>query len=441
MEKRILLKNIDCPDLHRLAKYEELGGYAAARAALASEPASLIQAIKRSGLRGRGGAGFSTGTKWEFIPKNSGKPVYLICNADESEPGTFKDRLLMERDPHLCLEGMIISAWAIGAHWACVYIRGEYAYSYERLKLAIDECYQKGYLGKNIFGSDFNFDIILHRGAGAYICGEETALIESLEGKKGQPRLKPPFFPAAIGLYKAPTIVNNVETLCAVTRIFQMGADAYAALGTEKSKGTKLFSVSGHVNKPGVYEVEMGYPLLDLINVECGGVWKDRALKGVIPGGSSMPILTAEELKGVVLDYESIQAAGSYLGSGGFIVFDETANMLDVACNIAHFYAHESCGQCTPCREGAHWIEKIFNRIASGGGIRSDLSLIESIAKQVEGHTICVFGEAFVWPAKAFVKKFPDDFANLLSDQDRLIQIERRKEIGERQINKGVELS
>jgi NADH-quinone oxidoreductase subunit F len=408
--KQILLQNILKQDQYKLSVYEQNGGYKTIRKVLAMEPAKVTEEVKKSGLRGRGGAGFSTGTKWGFIPKNNTKPVYLVNNADESEPGTFKDRLLMERDPHLCIEGMLVCAWAVQSKKSFIYIRGEYSYPYDQLNQAIKDCYAKGYLGNNIFGSGFSHDMVIHRGAGAYICGEETAMLESLEGKKGQPRLKPPYYPAAIGLYNCPTIVNNVESLAACVWIMENGADAYAAIGTEKSKGTKLISASGHINKPGVYEIELGYPLLQFIEDECGGVRGGKKLKAVIPGGSSMPVLRADELEGVLLDYESLVKAGSHMGSGGFMVMDETTDMVQAAMNVAHFYAHESCGQCTPCREGGHWVEKVFKRISKGEGLPGDMELVLSICSQIEGHTICAFGEALAWPAKAFVKKFPEEF-------------------------------
>ena len=409
--KQILLSRVYLPDQHVLSVAESRGAYQNARKALSIEPAKLIEEVKASGLRGRGGAGFSAGMKWSFIPKNSAKPIYLVNNADESEPGTFKDRLLLENDPHMVIEGMIIAAWAVQAKWSAIYIRGEYAYPYTRINEAIKEAYAKGYLGKNIFGSGFDLDIVVHRGAGAYICGEETALLNSLEGKKGQPRIKPPFFPAAIGLYSCPTVVNNTETLAALPWIIENGAAAYAAIGVGKSTGTKLISASGHINKPGVYEIELGYPLLEFIENECGGVRTGHKLKAVIPGGSSMPVLRAEELAGVNLDYESLNKAGTYMGSGGFMVMDETTDMVEVAVNISRFYAHESCGQCTPCREGGHWVQKIFSRINKGGGLPGDPELITSVAGQVEGHTICAFGEALSWPAKALIRKFPEEFA------------------------------
>jgi NADH-quinone oxidoreductase subunit F len=415
MGTKILLKNVHHTDQHTLAGFESRGGYQAIRKALALDPLKVIDEVKASGLRGRGGAGFSTGQKWSFVPRNTGKPVYFLLNADESEPGTFKDRLILERDPHMIIEGMMIAAWALGCNWACVYIRGEYAYPYTRINSAVKEAYQKGYLGKGIFGTDFNLDIVVHRGAGAYICGEETGLIESLEGNKGQPRIKPPF-PALVGLYGCPTVVNNVETIANLPWILNNGAAAYAAVGTPKSAGTKLISASGHINKPGVYEVDLGYPLLDFIKNECGGVKDGKKLKAVIPGGSSMPVLRADQLEGVTLDYESLQKAGTLMGSGGFIVMDETTDMAQVAVNIARFYSHESCGQCTPCREGGHWVEKIFRRIDRGKGLPGDTELVQSIVSQIEGHTICVFGEAISWPAKAWIEKFPEEFAARINE-------------------------
>ena len=407
--ERILTKNLYEDDQVELKVYESRGGYQAIRKALKQSPESLIEEVKESGLRGRGGAGFPTGVKWSFVPRDTGKPVYLLNNADESEPGTFKDRLLMERDPHLCLEGMMIAAWALQSNWACVYIRGEYAFPAECMDKAVAECYEKGYLGKNIFGTDFTLDIVIHRGAGAYICGEETGLIESLEGNKGQPRIKPPF-PAVHGLYGCPTVVNNTETLAALPWIVENGGAAYKAIGTEKSTGTKLISASGNLNTPGVYEINLGYPVLDFINNECGGVANGRSLKAIIAGGSSVPVLRADELEGVNLDYESLQEAGTMLGSGGFIAMDDTVDMVDACLNLQHFYTHESCGQCTPCREGAHWVEKVVGRIMAGGGKDSDIPLLDDITRQIGGHTICPFGDALITPVRSFVEKFPEEF-------------------------------
>lgn len=423
--KQILLANIQHQDQHTIAGYESRGGYKTIKKVLTLDPLSVIEEVKASGLRGRGGAGFSTGTKWSFVPRNTGKPVYLLNNADESEPGTFKDRVLLEKDPHLCIEGMIIAAWALQCNWSAIYIRGEYGYPYVRINEAVKEAYKKGYLGENIFGSGFTHHMVVHRGAGAYICGEETALINSLEGVKGQPRLKPPF-PAVYGLYGCPTIVNNTETLAALPYIMENGADGYKKFGTEKSSGTKLFSVSGHVNKPGVYEIELGYPMEKFIYEDCGGIIGGRSLKAVIPGGSSVPILRADEIKNVNMDYESIRDAGSMLGSGGFIVMDETVDMVQAAMNVAHFYSHESCGQCTPCREGGHWIEKIFTRIHQGHGKKSDLNLVNTVCSQIAGHTICPFGEALATPAMSFIKKFPEEFEGLINES--LIGINKKRQ-------------
>jgi NADH-quinone oxidoreductase subunit F len=419
--KQLLLKHIGEKQLHDLEVYQRLGGYAAIRKALQMDPGAVIDEVKASGLRGRGGAGFPTGMKWGFVPKDTGKPVYLVNNADESEPGTFKDRLLLESNPHLVIEGMLCAAWAIGSAMSFIYVRGEYAYPYIRIKEAIEQAYQKGYLGKNLFGTDFSHDIVVHRGAGAYICGEETALLNSLEGKKGQPRLKPPF-PAVAGLYGCPTIINNTETLATVPCIIEMGGQEYAKIGPEGSSGTKLVSASGHINKPGVYEIEMGYPLLDFIEDQCGGIRDGHSLKAVVPGGSSVIILTADECKGVNLDFESLKACGSSFGSAGFIVLDETTNMVEAALNLAHFYAHESCGQCTPCREGGHWIEKVLARIANGQGLPGDLQLIDSLCDQVGGgHTICAFGDTMVLPIRSMISKFPDEFKGRIDDVLRCI--------------------
>jgi len=409
MEK-VLLRNIDVPDSHTLAVYKSRGGYRALEQVLRGmSPEKLIEEVKASGLRGRGGAGFPTGMKWGFVPKDSPKPKYVICNADESEPGTFKDRLLIEKDPHATIEGTILAAYAIQSHTAFIYIRGELVFGSKVLQGAIDEAAQAGYLGKNILGSGYDLELILHRGAGAYICGEETGLLSSLEGGRGWPKVKPPF-PATHGLFGCPTVVNNVETLATLPWIIDQGAARYAAIGTEKSKGTKLFSVSGHIRKPGVYEVEMGYPFKRFLEEDCGGVPDGRKLKGVIPGGSSMPVLRADELEPVRMDYESMQAAGSFLGSGGVIVMDDSTCMVQAAWNVARFYAHESCGQCTPCREGCHWMEKIFRRIESGEGEKGDLDLVLNISGNITGNTICPFGDAAAWPAAAFIKKYRAEF-------------------------------
>lgn len=413
--RQILLKNIRETNQHTLVGAESRGAYAGIRKALGMDPLKVIDEVKASAIRGRGGAGFPTGMKWGFVPRNSGKPVYLINNADESEPGTFKDRLLLENDPHLIIEGMLIAAWALQSNWSCIYIRGEYGYPFWRTKLAIEECYAKGYLGKNIFGSGFSHDMVIHRGAGAYICGEESALLNSLEGKKGQPRLKPPF-PAVAGLYQCPTVINNVETLANMPWIIQHGGAAYAAIGVEKSSGTKLVSASGHINKPGVYEIEMGYSLKRFIEEECGGVWKGRKLKAVIPGGSSVNVLRGDEIEGVNMDYESLRVAGSSLGCAGFMVLDDQTDMVEAVLNLSHFYSHESCGQCTPCREGGHWIEKIFTRISRGQGLPGDLALVESVCSQIGGHTICAFGDTMILPYLSIIKKFPEEFKERIAE-------------------------
>ncbi|HLG14504.1 MAG TPA: NADH-quinone oxidoreductase subunit NuoF [Blastocatellia bacterium] len=411
---KILLENTDKVDQVRLEKYKQRGGYRALRKVLTMDPPAIIEEVKASGLRGRGGAGFPTGMKWGFVPRNTGKPTYLLCNADESEPGTFKDRILMERDPHLMIEGMAIACYALNCHLSYIYLRGEYEFIAHTVQRALDEAYEAGVLGPSVLGHDFALDIHLHLGQGAYICGEETALIESLEGYRGYPRIKPPF-PATHGFLASPTVVNNVETLCALPWIITNGGAAYASIGTEKSKGTKLFSVSGHVAKPGVYEVEMGYPLLEFINKEAGGIPNGHKLKAVIPGGSSVPVLTAQECEGVGLDYESLLKAGSMLGSGGMIVFDDTTKMPEVLSVIADFYAHESCGQCTPCREGTGWAAKILRNMVSGTGKWSDVDLLLKIADMMEGKTICPLADADVMPIRSFVTKYRREFEALCS--------------------------
>jgi NADH-quinone oxidoreductase subunit F len=410
----ILLVNIEKPGQTSIERYRERGGYRALEKALKMEQSAIIDEVKASGLRGRGGAGFPTGMKWGFVPRNTGKPTYLLCNADESEPGTFKDRILMERDPHLLIEGMAISSFALDCHLSYIYLRGEFEFIAYTLQKALDEAYAAGILGPSVMGRDYALDMYLHLGQGAYICGEETSLIESLEGYRGYPRIKPPF-PATQGFLAAPTVVNNVETLCAVPWIIENGAAKYAAIGTEKSKGTKLFSVSGHVAKPGVYEVDLGYPLLDFINNEAGGIPNGRKLKAVIPGGSSVPVLTAEECEGALLDYESLLKAGSMLGSGGMIVLDDSTDMPKVLSVIADFYAHESCGQCTPCREGTGWAARILRNMLAGKGKRSDIDLLLKIADMMEGKTICPLADADVMPIRSFVTKYRDEFEALCS--------------------------
>ena len=384
-------------------------GYLAARKALTSmTPAAVIEEVTRAKLRGLGGAGFPAGRKWSFVPKETTKPKYLVVNADEGEPGTFKDRYIMERDPHALLEGMIIAAYAVGSHKAYVYIRGEYFQSAKRLQHAIDEAYSQGWLGKNIQGTGFDLDVVIHRGAGAYICGEETALLTSLEGGKGFPRLKPPF-PAISGLFASPTIVNNVETLACVPFILRHGAERFAEIGTEGQGGTRLFCVSGHVVRSGVYEASVGVTLRELIEQAAGGVRDGNKLKAVIPGGISAKILTADEID-VAMDFDSLMAAGSMAGSGGVIVMDETTCMVRALDSAARFFADESCGQCSPCREGTGWVHRILRRIVGGRGGVQDLNDLLAIAGDMEGNTICVFADAAAWPVQSYIKKFRHEF-------------------------------
>ncbi len=408
MEIKLLTENYDKEEFRTIQGYKALGGYVELAKALKMTPEKIIEEVKAAGLRGRGGAGFPTGVKWGFLPKNN-QPRYLLCNADEGEPGTFKDRLMMERAPHQLIEGMIISAFAVQAHKSYIYIRGEYDKSARILETAIREAYDAGFLGKNILGSGFSHDLDLYRGAGAYICGEETGLISSLEGKKGQPKLKPPF-PAVEGYLGLPTIVNNVETLAAVKYIIRDGAASYRKHGTEKSAGTKLFSVSGNVRKPGTYEVALGYPLMDLIQQECGGLKPGRKLKAVIPGGSSAPVLTAEECEKATMDYECLAGLGTMLGSGAVIVMDDSNCMVDMLGVLTHFYHHESCGQCTPCREGTGWLNKVVHSILSGRGRLQDIDLLLTVANNMKGRTICALSDAAALPVISFVSKFRDEF-------------------------------
>ena len=386
---------------------EKMNGYRSFEKAIKMTPDAIIDEVKKSNLRGRGGAGFPTGMKWGFIPKQSTKPKYLVCNADESEPGTFKDRDLMRFTPHLLIEGMLIGAHAIGANVGYIYIRGEYTREAKLLDEAIDEAYAKGYLGKNILGSGFNFDLTVHRGAGAYICGEETGLLNSLEGRRGEPRVKPPF-PAQAGAFGGPTIVNNVETLCAVPYIIDRGGEWFAKLGKlERSGGTRLFCVSGHVKKPGLYELPSGgVTLRQLIYDYCGGILGDKKLKAVIPGGSSAPVLTADEID-VVLDIEPLM---KMLGSAAILVISEDYDIVRLIRRITQFYAHESCGQCTPCREGCKWMEDVLHRIEHGHGREEDIALLSDIADNIAGKTLCALGDAAAGPVSSFVKKFKPDF-------------------------------
>jgi NADH-quinone oxidoreductase subunit F len=388
--------------------YVASGGYVAAKRALSLKPEQIIDEISRSNLRGLGGAGFPTAKKWSFIPKNSAKPIYLVVNADEGEPGTFKDRYLLERDPHALLEGMIVAAYSIGSHKAYVYIRGEYFRSAQRFNRAVQEAYAHGWLGTNIQGSGFDLDVVIHRGAGAYICGEETALLTSLEGGKGFPKLKPPF-PAISGLFHCPTIVNNVETLACVPFILREGAERFAGLGTSRQGGTRLFSVCGHVRRPGLYEAPVGVSLRELIEGSAQGVREGRTLKAVVPGGISAKVLTASEID-VHMDFDSLMAAGSMAGSGGVIVMDDTSCMVEALQCASKFFAHESCGQCSPCREGTGWVYRILRRIAEGKGRLQDLDDLLAIARDMEGKTICVFADAAAWPVQSYITKFREEF-------------------------------
>lgn len=422
MARKILLEHIDVPGIETLDVYRSKGGYNAVEKALRNmSPDDVMEEVKKSGMRGRGGAGFPTGMKWSFLDRKSPKPRYLVCNADESEPGTFKDRYLMEKLPHLLIEGMILSSYALGANTSYIYIRGEYFYVLKILEKAIAEAYAAGWLGKNILGTDYSLDLYVHPGAGAYICGEETALIESLEGKRGNPRIKPPF-PAIAGLYNCPTVVNNVETIAAVTPIINMGGEEYAKIGVGRSTGTKLISASGHINKPGVYEIDLGLPVEEFIYSEeyCGGIWKNRKMKAVVAGGSSVPVLPTHLILNTaagekrLMTYESLSdggfATGTMLGSGGFIVYDETACMVRNLWNFSRFYHHESCGQCSPCREGTGWMEKILHRIENGHGKMSDIDLLVDIAKKIEGNTICPLGDAAAWPVASHIRHFREEF-------------------------------
>ncbi len=444
-EHRLILKHADqagyTPDIEC---YQRHGGYEALRKALATPARELPDGKKqtpqevvrdevlKSGLRGRGGAGFSAGLKWSFVDRKSGKPIYLVCNADESEPGTFKDRQIIHKDPHQLVEGMIISCWANDVRLAYIYIRGEMPHGARLLNQALSEARAKGFLGKNILGTGYDLEIHVHRGAGAYICGEETGLIESLEGKRAYPRIKPPYFPAVLGLYMSPTIVNNVETLCAVRHIVTMGAGEYARLGTPNNTGTRIVSLSGDVVRPGYFEIEVGKATIGELIFDPnfgGGLKPGRKLKAIIPGGSSSKVLKAGEkfrlkrkgadgqmvqvetdLLDLPYDFDSLQQAGTMSGSGAIIVMDDTRDMVDALANLSEFYAHESCGQCTPCREGALWLAKGLERLSHGGGRSEDAEYLLHIAQNIQGRTICAFGEAAAWPVLSFVKKFKDDF-------------------------------
>lgn len=416
-EKRILLERLGAPDLRTVDGYKKTGGYQALEKALKMETTAIIDEVKASGLRGRGGAGFPTGMKWGFLPKDNQKPVYLCCNADESEPGTCKDRIIIEEDPQSLIEGMLITCFAIKSHQAFIYIRGEFHHQAEMLMLAVEDARRHGYIGKNILDSGFDCEIVVYRGGGAYICGEESSLLTSLEGNRGYPRNKPPF-PAVSGLYESPTVINNVETLATVPVIINKGGEWYAKIGTEKSTGTRLLCLSGHLKTPGVYEVELGsMTVREFINDFGGGVPDGRKIKGVIPGGSSMQILKDDELD-IPLSMEAVQEAGSSLGSGGMIVMDDTTDMVEMAYLTSHFYEHESCGQCTPCREGTRWYMQIIEGIMNGNGKKEDLDLILSIGKS-EFTSICALWPAAVWPIRAMVQKFPEDFLAKMKDDTK----------------------
>jgi len=465
-EHRLILKHADQPGYTPdLECYLRHGGYDALRKVLALAPRDLPDGkkmspqeqvredVKASGLRGRGGAGFSAGIKWSLVDRKSGKPIYLICNADESEPGTFKDRQIIHKDPHQLIEGMILSCWANDVKLAYLYIRGEMPQGAKLLNKALDEARAKNFLGKNILGSGYDLEIYVHRGAGAYICGEETGLIESLEGKRAYPRIKPPYFPAVLGLYMCPTIVNNVETLCHVKHIVNMGAAEYAKLGTPNNTGTRIVSLSGDVKRPGYFEIEVGKVTLgELINDPAfgGGLRDGRKLKAIIPGGSSSKILKAGEtfklnrkgadgqmtkvdvpLLDLPYDFDSLMAAGTMSGSGAIIVLDDTRDIVEALANLAEFYAHESCGQCTPCREGALWMSKALHRMTHGEGRKADADYLLHIAQNIQGRTICAFGEAAAWPVLSYVKKFKEDFeAKGAADEAKAIAAKSARQNG-----------
>jgi len=432
MGKKLLLEHDNVPGIQGYEVYRSKGGYASVEKAIKSmTPDAVVEEVKKSGLRGRGGAGFPTGMKWSFLAKPDGVPRHLVCNADESEPGTFKDRYLMSRIPHLLVEGMITSSFALGANTSYIYIRGEYYYIVRILEKAIAEAYAHGWLGKNILGTGYNLDLYVQVGGGAYICGEETALLESLEGKRGNPRIKPPF-PAVKGLWERPTVVNNVETIAAVVPILNNGGDAYAAIGVGKSTGTKLISASGHLNKPGVYEIELGLPVEEFIYSDeyCGGIRNGRELKAVVAGGSSVPILPKHLILNTaageprLMSYESLAdggfITGTMMGSGGFIAMDDTTSIVKNLYTFTRFYHHESCGQCSPCREGTGWMEKVLHKILDGHGTLADVDLLWDLQKNIEGKTICPLGEAAAWPVAAAIRHFRSEFEEFVKNPTRI---------------------
>jgi NADH-quinone oxidoreductase subunit F len=435
MSKKLLLTYDHIEGINTLEVYRKHDGYKALEKALKSmKPEEVVEEVKKSGLRGRGGAGFPTGMKWSFLAKPEGVPRHLVCNADESEPGTFKDRYLMERIPHLLIEGMIISSYALGANTSYIYVRGEYYYIIKILQKAIQEAYAAGLLGKNILGSGFDLDLYVQPGAGAYICGEETALLESLEGKRGNPRIKPPF-PAVAGLWGRPTVVNNVETIAAVVPILTISGEEYAKIGVGKSTGTKLISASGHINKPGVYEIELGVTVEEFIysDAYCGGIRNGKKLKAVVAGGSSVPILPADLIlktaKGEsrLMTYESLSdggfATGTMLGSGGFIVMDEDTSIVKNLFTFARFYRHESCGQCSPCREGTSWMEKILQKFIDGKAAMKDIDLLWDVQSKIEGKTICPLGEAAAWPVAAAIRHFRHEFEEYVNNPQSIQEV------------------
>jgi len=413
---KIILKDID--DLNTLEVYEANGGFSALKKVLKEMKADeVIEEVKKSGLRGRGGACFPTGLKWSFMPKVTDKPKFLCCNGDESEPGSFKDREIFERNPYQFLEGTLIACYAMGIKTAYIYIRGEYYRWINIIEECIKQLYKKGFIGKNIAGSSFSTDIYIHKGAGAYICGEESALMSSIEGQRGYPRVKPPF-PAQFGLWGYPTTINNVETITNIPEIINRGSKWFASVGEPKHPGTLLFGISGHINKPGVYELETGTSLMTIINEYCGGVWKGKSLKAVIPGGSSVPPLTRDEALKAKMDSESLKEFNSAIGTAGIIVMDQDTDLLEVLTRITYFYFHESCGQCTPCREGCGWMLRILRRISEGKGRMSDLDLLISVADNIEGNTICALGDAAAWPVKWTIRKFRGEFESKIQKEE-----------------------
>jgi NADH-quinone oxidoreductase subunit F len=413
LETKVISQRFGLEGSETLDVYLANQGFEAFRKARGMTPEAIIEEVKTSALRGRGGAGFPTGLKWSFVPRNNPKPRVIVVNADESEPGTCKDRLLMEYDPHQLIEGILIASLAVDAHVGYIYIRGEYRYLIEAMDRALEEAYARGYLGDNVAGTGWKFDLYTHSGAGAYECGEETALLDSIEGKRGIPRMKPPF-PAVAGAWAMPTLLNNVETFSAVPAIIRDGAAAFAALGTPKNGGTRLVCISGHVNKPGVYELPLGFPMMKAINEVAGGIPGGKKLKAVVPGGSSCPLLRAEECD-ILMDYDTLAKVGSMLGSGGMVVLDETTDMVRFALRIMRFYAHESCGWCIPCREGTTWLRKILQRYYDGQGRTEDIALLGELSKNMLGRTFCALGDAAAMPTISIVEKFREDFEKYLT--------------------------